>query len=183
MNLGVAISLIAAICLGSPAMASSHSEEQMVKDRGARDRSSGGSGNNGGERREGGSSGATTRSDGESRSSGGELRAAERPAVAEQRPDSDHLRHAVPTSSERYGPAAVAQSRPTVVNVYRAPYYRPRYYAPAYYHNWARSYYRWSPIGYAPWPLIYGSIGFSNFGFYTAFGTTLPGRRMLPWME
>ena len=34
------------------------------------------------------------------------------------------------------------------------------------YDRWARHYYRWSPIGYAPWSLIYGSIGDANFGLY-----------------
>jgi PEGA domain len=44
------------------------------------------------------------------------------------------------------------------------------YYAPAHYDYWARRYYRWSPIGYAPWSLIYGSIGFPNYGFYGGIG-------------
>src|SRR5688572_14650893 len=30
----------------------------------------------------------------------------------------------------------------------------PRFYGPSYYDRWARSYYRWSPIRYAPWGLI-----------------------------
>jgi hypothetical protein len=44
------------------------------------------------------------------------------------------------------------------------------HYAPVHYDYWARRYYRWSPIGYAPWSLIYGSIGFSNYGFYGGVG-------------
>ena len=185
MKFGVAIPLVAAICLGSPALASSTPEEQMVKGRGARDRSSGGNSNGGG------NSGATTGSSAgsEARSGGGDRRAAERQPVAEPQPvadqrrdDGDNRRYAVPKRSESYAPPVVVrQSRPTVVNVYNAPYYRPRYYAPAYYHNWARSYYRWSPINYAPWPLIYGSFGFSNYGFYTAFGTTYPGPGYYPY--
>ncbi len=43
-------------------------------------------------------------------------------------------------------------------------------YAPVHYDYWARRYYRWSPIGYAPWSLIYGSIGFSNYGYYGGVG-------------
>ena len=46
----------------------------------------------------------------------------------------------------------------------------PRYYGPSYYDRWARNYYRWSPVGYAPWGLISGSIGFANFGAYGAYG-------------
>jgi hypothetical protein len=44
------------------------------------------------------------------------------------------------------------------------------HYAPMHYDYWARRYYRWSPIRYAPWSLIYGSIGFSNFGYYGGVG-------------
>jgi hypothetical protein len=44
------------------------------------------------------------------------------------------------------------------------------HYAPVHYDYWARRYYHWSPIGYAPWSLIYGSIGFSNYGFYGGVG-------------
>ena len=46
----------------------------------------------------------------------------------------------------------------------------PRYYGPSYYDRWARSYYRWSPIGYAPWSVIAGSVGFANFGVYGSIG-------------
>jgi hypothetical protein len=44
------------------------------------------------------------------------------------------------------------------------------HYAPVHYDYWARRYYRWSPIGYAPWSLIYGSIGFPSYGFYGGVG-------------
>jgi hypothetical protein len=62
-------------------------------------------------------------------------------------------------------------------NNHRPTYYnnhRPGYYPPAYYDRWARNYYRWSPIRYAPWGLIYGSVGYSNFGFYGALGSPYP---------
>jgi hypothetical protein len=59
---------------------------------------------------------------------------------------------------------------PVVINNYNS-YRRPTYYAPVYYDKWARNYYRWSPLRYAPWGLIYGSVGVSNFGFYGTFGT------------
>lgn len=47
----------------------------------------------------------------------------------------------------------------------------PRYYAPSYYDRWARNRYRWSPIRFAPWGLISGSIGFGGVGAYGAYGT------------
>src|ERR1043165_2777467 len=71
MRFKVAISLVAAICLGSAAMASSHPEEQMVNGKGARDRSSGG-GSSGAERRNGGDGGGTA-----TRGNGGERTATE----------------------------------------------------------------------------------------------------------
>jgi hypothetical protein len=49
----------------------------------------------------------------------------------------------------------------------------PRYYRPAHFDRWARQRYRWSPIGYAPWSLIHGSVGFSNFG--VSFGSRAYG--------
>lgn len=45
---------------------------------------------------------------------------------------------------------------------------RPRYYAPAYYDRWVRRHYRWSPVSYVPWGLVYGSVG--AFGAYGAWG-------------
>lgn len=47
---------------------------------------------------------------------------------------------------------------------------RGRYYGPAYYDRWARSYYHWSPIAYAPWGLIAGSIGYGAYSAYGAHG-------------
>jgi hypothetical protein len=58
-------------------------------------------------------------------------------------------------------------SRP-IVNVNIAG--RSRYYGPSHYHRWARSYYHWSPIHYAPWSMIAGSVGFANFGVYGSMG-------------
>src|SRR5689334_8934672 len=161
MKRPVAISLIAAICLGSPAMARSSPAEQMVNGKGARDRSGGSSGG----------SGTATRNDGGSGRTSAERRG----------DDGDGARQAVQRAPDRdrsNAPVAVRPPRPTVITVNNnygyAPSYRPRYYAPAYYHRWAGSYYGWSPVSYVPWPWIYGSIGWSNFGFYTAFGTTYP---------
>jgi hypothetical protein len=50
-----------------------------------------------------------------------------------------------------------------------------RFYGPRYYDRWARNYYRWSPVRYAPWGLIAGSVGFSNFGVYGSFGPAYAG--------
>ena len=67
------------------------------------------------------------------------------------------------------GSPRVAIARPPNVPVYGSSYYnRPRYYPPAYYDNWARRTYRWSPLGYAPWSLIYGSVGLANYGYYSS---------------
>jgi hypothetical protein len=168
----------------------------MVKGRGARDRSGGNSGgataSSGGDRRASGGDrgGAAARSGNERPGDNGgrvAVRTVDRDrssetARAEARGDNhaddnreDNQRYAVPRRPHvNNSPAVIVHRRPAVVHVNDAPYYRPRYYAPAYYHHWAQSYYRWSPIAYAPWPLIYGSLGFSNFGFYTAFGTSYP---------
>ena len=161
----VAIPLIAAICLGSPAMAgTSTDDDQQVKGRGARDRGASRGGGNSGEPRSG--------SNGESR--GGSRtadRSAERHGDDEQRAanrsgdrDADRPRQAVPRDPDRGGyrdsgrpnnaPIIVNRNRPNT-NVYVGSTYRgPRYYAPVHYDRWARSYYHWSPIGYAPWGLI-----------------------------
>lgn len=70
----------------------------------------------------------------------------------------------------RGGPR-IAIVRPPNVPVYSSSYNnRPRYYPPAYYDNWARRTYRWSPLAYAPWSLIYGSVGFANYGYYSYGG-------------
>jgi len=99
--------------------------------------------------------------------------------------DDDRGRYAVPKSNPSYNPAYNGSNN----NYYGARYngngYGPRgypninvnigsshhgHYAPVHYDYWARRYYRWSPIGYAPWSLIYGSIGFTNFGYYGGVG-------------
>lgn len=45
-----------------------------------------------------------------------------------------------------------------------------RYYGPRVYDKWARNYYKWSPIRYAPWALISAGVGLSNFNVYGSFG-------------
>ena len=196
----VAISLIAAICLGSPALASSP-EEQMVNGRGARDRNGGATsgGNNGGsaerrggsgDRRDGGSTSTTTARSGDERrrDNGGEQRTAvrrgddnrDREATRVVTRDdnrdnnrADDQRIAVRRTPDRnrgYNPPVIVRNSRPNININIGNSFRPRFYSPFYYDRWARSYYRWSPIGYAPWSLIYGSIGFSNFGAYSAYG-------------
>jgi hypothetical protein len=183
----VAISLIAAICVGSPAMARpSTDDEQQVRGRGARDR---GEARGGAEARGGGNAGNAGDNRGGNagesrRANGGEQRRAERRDEPEQRNASgaerqaDTERRAVPRNQGRdrdngrrnNGPVIVTRNHPNInVNI-GSPYRGPRFYAPVHYDRWARQYYRWSPIGYAPWSLIYGSIGFSNFGFYGGVG-------------
>ena len=188
----VAIPLVAAIFLGSPALASSP-DEQMVNRRGARDRDGGGSSggsaerrSGGGDRRDGGSTSTTTARGGEERrrDTGGEQRTAVRrgddnrdrdAARVVTRDDNrdnnrnanraDDQRVAVRRAPGRYNPPVIVRnSRPININIGSS--FRPRYFAPYYYDRWARSYYRWSPIGYAPWSLIYGSVGFSNLALY-----------------
>jgi hypothetical protein len=193
----VAIPLIAAICLGSPATASTTTDEQQVRGRGARDRSGNsggtnrGSGGNSGENRGGGSSTTSRREGGDS---GGEQRRAERRGDGDNQRnakrgdrdndnprnagrndrDNDDQRVAVPRDGGYRGNAR-SNNRPVVVNRNRpdvniinigSSYRGQRYYSPYQYDRWARQYYRWSPIGYAPWSLIYGSIGYANFGVY-----------------
>jgi len=195
----VAIPLVAAICLGSPAMAGTFTdEEQMVRGRGPRDRSSGGDsgtatrggGNADGERRadparrdDGGSPrGVTRRGDGERTTAGRNDAPVTRTERQSDRDDrivtrterGDSQRVAVPREPDRYfgrdrdSPRGTGRDRDrrdiNIININRS--YGPRYYAPVHYDRWARSYYRWSPVRYAPWGLIYGSIGFSSYGFY-----------------
>jgi hypothetical protein len=154
----VTLSLIVAIGIGSPAIAGlTAADEQQVNGRGARDRG----GKSGGENR-----GAERRSgDGEGdrqANRAGDRANTERVAVP-RNTNSDRDRDSAPR---------VVVRRPT--NVYVASTYRgPRYYTPIQYDRWARHYAHWSPIGYAPWSLIYGSIGFSNFG--VAFGSPYYG--------
>lgn len=118
----VAIPLLAAMALTTPALAGSpDGEEQRRRDRG-------------GDHRRGGNRGGDN---------GRWGRAAPR------------VRVAVP-------------SRPIInVNIGNRG---PRYYAPSYYDRWARNYYRWSPVGYAPWGLIAGSIGFGAYSAYGSYG-------------
>lgn len=182
----VAIPLIAAICFGSPAMAgTSIDEEQMVRGHGARDRSNGGGGNSGGSTAtrggDRGRSGAE-RSTPQRRDNGGSRAASGRGSG--ERADgrnnggrSDGQRVAVPREPDRYfGRDRDRDNRGVSrggrdINIINIGGSRgPRYYAPVYYDRWARNYYRWSPVRYAPWGLIYGSIGFSNYGFYGGFG-------------
>jgi hypothetical protein len=176
----------------------------MVRGRGARDRSgdnSGGGGsaraaggeNRGGEARGGGNRGgdnnggtrtATRRDDGDQR-------------TASRRGDggSDQQRYAVPrgsgdrdrTSGRRDNrPVVVTRNRPNININIGSSYRGTRFYRPVHYDRWARNYYRWSPLGYAPWSLIYGSIGFSNFGLYAGspyypYGSYGYGHYSSPW--
>jgi hypothetical protein len=219
----VAIPLIAAICYGSPAMASPTTEEQMVRGRGARDRNGGGSGGDGaraaggggGERRAGGGERTSgTRGGDNRRDDGGQPRTAvtrrgdddrrETSRADNDRRDNDRRdndrrdndrrdgertgrndrdngqRVAVPRIGGRDGyydrvPRIVVRNRPDIHFNFGSPYRNGyRYYTPAHYDRWARSYYRWSPVGYLPLSLIYGSIGFSNFGVYGGWGGAYP---------
>jgi hypothetical protein len=169
----VTLSLIVAIGVGSPAIASNSADEQQVKGRGARDRgsNSGSGGENrsaqGGGDNGGGNAGATRTAN---RRDEGEQRGATPTADRSAEPQ----RYAVPKDSDRdsYRDSSriVVNRRPSNVNLsYGSSYRGPRYYTPVQYDRWARHYAHWSPIGYAPWSLIYGSIGFSNFG--VAFGS------------
>jgi hypothetical protein len=75
--------------------------------------------------------------------------------------------------ADRPGPR-VAVPRPHRVPTWNASYRRPYYsYPPAYYDRWARHAYRWSPVGYVPWSLIYGSVGLSSYG-YGIYGAPYP---------
>ena len=176
----VTLSLIVAIGIGSPAIASSTADEQQVNGRGARDRSgsNGGGESRGGDRRGGDGSGNAGGTRTASRADGGEQRGAartgDRTATRTADRGAEPQRYAVPRDRDRdsYRDSGriVVNRRPTNVNVsYGSSYRGPRYYTPVQYDRWARHYARWSPIGYAPWSLIYGSIGFSNFG--VAFGS------------
>jgi len=175
----VAIPLIAAICLGSPAPASTNTDDgQQVKGRGARDRGDNRGGSTTGDNRGGSRAAerppdrtAQRRDDGEPRTvvRSGESDAPQRYAVPRE---ADRNRTSAQSNygPVRNGPIVVTSNQPNV-NIHVGSSYRgPRYYAPVHYDRWARQYYRWSPIGFAPWSLIYGSIGFANFGYYGAYG-------------
>jgi len=201
----VASSLIAAICYGSPAMASFTNEEQMVRGRGARDRSSDGGGRATGgsaERRSGDGErsaqprgGDARRDDGDQRRSGvarengprengrRDTDRSENSRRDTRRNDRDSSpRVAVPRTDgggyRDYGrnpQFTVRNNRPDIHINFGSPYRSGyNYYTPVHYDRWARSYYRWSPISYLPLPLIYGSIGFSNFGIYGGWGNAYP---------
>jgi hypothetical protein len=159
----VAIPLFAAICLASPTIANG---DQAQRGRGYRPRDGGGgqtAGRSGDDNRGGGQT---------AERSGGGDRGGERNRTARTNTtrDADEQRYARPRDNgavvvTRSRPVVVTRHRPTI-NVVNVGYRGPRYYAPVHYDRWARHYYRWSPIAYAPWSLIYGSIGFSNYGFY-----------------
>ena len=147
----------------------------------------------------GGDRTATTSNRAERRtsSSGEERRAASRPANegrSEERAgnDDDRGRYAVPRSrgvvnTPRYDdPRGYSRGIATrddrgrgYYNIGRNDYPRINinigssyggHYAPVHYDYWARQYLRWSPVRYAPWSLIYGSIGFPNYGYYGGVG-------------
>jgi hypothetical protein len=193
MTLRVAIPLLA-ICLASPAITGA---EQAKKGRGYSPRGESGGGQaatrSGGDSNRG--SGDTSRSGGDrtatSNSRPAERRAESRaPERTEERRTSrtsdasdegraerpsdrdDGQRYAVPRDNGRRNtrPVIVTRGRPPININIGSRYGSQRYYAPVHYDYWARRYYRWSPIGYAPWSLIYGSIGYSNFGYYGGMG-------------
>jgi hypothetical protein len=167
MKSRVAVPLLA-ICLASPAISFG---EQVVKGRGYKPRESGG--------------GQTAEKSGDdkSRTDGAAERTADtnnrtserRAEIRTADPAPEPQRHAVPkdngggyadSRTRNNGPIVVTHNRPDVIYVGSA---QTRYYAPAQYDYWTRRYYSASPIGYAPW-LIYGSIGYSNFGFPSYYG-------------
>jgi hypothetical protein len=162
----VAIPLIAAICLGSPATASTSTDEQQVNGRGARDRQRTAvprGGDRGGDQNRGGDQapGGDRNRDNDRRDNGGQRDNGRGTARDNGRRDNDRRDNR---------PVVITRNRPNVNINIGSPFRGPRYYAPAYYDRWARQYYRWSPIGYAPWGLIAGSIGYSNFGLYGGVG-------------
>ncbi len=193
----VAIPLIAAICYGSPAVASPTTEEQMVRGRGARDRNGGGDGGSaragGGDRRPGGGERTAERRGGDNRRDDGG-----QPRTSVARRGDDDRRETSSRESDRRdndqrgndrrdnngrdgnrvdrGPRVVYRNRPDIhINFGGSPYRSGyRYYTPVHYDRWARSYYHWSPVSYLPLSLIYGSIGFSNFGVYGGWGNAYP---------
>lgn len=193
MKLRVAIPLLA-ICLASPAIATG---EQAKKGRGYSPRGesgggqtatpSGGDSNRGsGTSRSGGDRTATTtsrpaerRADSRPEERRAQSRPEERRADRDDR-DGERQRYAVPRDNPGYSGNNNYYGRRDNRPVYGSRDF-PRFninigsshrghYAPVHYDYWARRYYRWSPIGYAPWSLIYGSVGFSNFGYYGGVG-------------
>jgi hypothetical protein len=177
----VAIPLFAAICLASPDIATG---DQAQRGRGYRPR-------------DGGGGQTAERSGGDNRGGADRTRTADRERTADRTRTADNnnnraeARRAEVRSgeggdeSQRYArprdngprdnnrrdqrPIIVTRNRPNININLGSSYRGPRHYAPVHYDRWARQYYRWSPIRYAPWSLIYGSIGFSNYGFYGGF--------------
>jgi len=187
----VAIPLFAAICLAPPAITSG---EQAQRGRGYRPREGGGGTqtaekSGGDNKRDGGDRSAGTNSrpaerraetrtadrdnDSQRTASTDNSRAEERRSETRTSDRDDNERYAVPRTYN-----AVVNRPPNTSRSYRdrdyyinvGSAYRGGHYAPVHYDYWARRYYPWSPIGYAPWSLIYGSIGFSNYGFYGGVG-------------
>ena len=121
-----------------------------------------------------------------------ESRAEERRGESRADNDSDRERYAVPRNrnavvnrpaeSGTYGSARAGSYRDRDyyrvvgrnsfprININIGSSYGGRHYAPVHYDYWARQYVRWSPVRYVPWSLIYGSIGFPNYGFYGGIG-------------
>ncbi|HUQ85986.1 MAG TPA: PEGA domain-containing protein [Vicinamibacterales bacterium] len=187
----VAIPLFAAIALASPAITSG---EQAQRGRGYRPHDGGGGTqtaerNGGDNNRGGGDRPASTTSKpaerrAEPRTGDRDQTASTNDSRAEQRRGEtrardrgdDNERYAVPRSNARVNVSGPRDNRPVVVSGngpnfnFNIGSYRGSRYAPVHYDAWARQYYRWSPIRYAPWSLIYGSIGYSNWGFYGGVG-------------
>ena len=176
MTLRVVVPLLA-ICLASPAITNA---EQAQRGRGYRQRDGAGTTaeKSGGDAKakaaerttDNNNRVAERRTETRAAEPAAETRAAET-TTAEREPEP--TRYAVPRSNAGgyvvnrpvdNPPVVVTRDRHDVI-VYR----HPGQYHPAQYNYWARRYYSYGPIGYAPW-LIHGSIGFSNFGFVGGFG-------------
>ena len=173
MTLRVVVPLLA-ICLASPAITNA---EQAQRGRGYRQRDGGGTTaekSGGDTKSKAAAPERTTDNNNRVAERRTETRTAEPPTetraaetrTAEREPEP--TRHAVPRRNAGgyrvnrpvdNPPVVVTRDRPDVI-VYRL---RGQYHS-AQYNYWARRYYSYGPIGYAPW-LIHGSIGFSNFGF------------------
>jgi hypothetical protein len=170
----VAIPLFAAICLASPSITSG---EQAQRGRGYRPRDGGGgqtAERSGGDNRGGGGERARTADRARTTDSTG--RDEQRRADGRSGDRDDGQRYARPRDNRprdnnrrAQRPIIVTRNRPDININLGSAYRGPRYYAPVHYDRWARQYYRWSPIRYAPWSLIYGSIGFTNYGFYGGY--------------
>ena len=187
----VAIPLFAAICLASPAMSSADQvrKGKGYSPRGSGDRGGGTATRSGGDR----GGGTATRSGGDNRS-GGDRAATSNSRPSERRSgnrgeerragnDEERERYAVPRGGgvvttprgvvsrdhRDRGSYNIGRNDYPRININIGSSYRG-HYAPVHYDYWARQYLRWSPVRYAPWSLIYGSIGFPNYGFYGGVG-------------